>query len=258
MAVIRGDWKISSTDSSDKNQNTITSLNKALANNYYGSETDVWMTTDGKLVVDHNGVRNSTYIYSSKYDAVKSWKAGNGNSTESVPLLDDFLQIMKNTSSPTKLIIEIKEKIDDVTYNENAAQKTVELVNSYGVADKVEYISFSWEACKKVHALAPNAKVAFLSSDSSKDDKKTPAEVAEAGLTGIDYNTGLMHANTGYYDQAHKLGLSVNVWTINDTSAATTERSYGADFLTANNPSEVKALYEADDVYKEYYELNNK
>ncbi|MDY4462956.1 MAG: hypothetical protein SPE31_01290, partial [Prevotella sp.] len=93
-------------------------------------------------------------------------------------------------------------------------------------------------------------------SNSSSDDKKTPSEVAAAGLTGIDYSTGLMHANPGWYDQAHKLGLSVNVWTINNTSEATTERSYGADYITANNPSEVKALYLADDVYKEYYELN--
>ncbi len=253
----RGDWKISSTNASTEKQNTKESLNKALNNKYYGSETDVWMTTDGKIVVDHNGVRNSTYIYNSKYDDVKGWKAGNGNSTtETVPLLDDFLQIMQGTNSPTKLIIEIKEASGVATYNESAAQKTVELVKQYGVEDKVEYISFSWEACLKVHELDPDAKVAFLSSKNGSDDIKTPSEVAAAGLTGIDYSTDLMHANPGWYDQAHKLGLSVNVWTINKTSEATTERSYGADFITANNPSEVKNLYLADDVYKEYYELN--
>ena len=241
----RGDWNGNA-------QNSRASLNKALDNHYYGSETDVWMTTDGKLMVNHDPSFNGVTIRTSTYAQCQNLKLSNN---ETMPTLDDFLQTMKTTTSPTKLIIEIKEASGEYTYNERAAEETVKLVKQYNVQDKVEYISFSWEACLKVHALDPGAKVAFLSSNSSSDDKKTPSEVAAAGLTGIDYSTGLMHANPGWYDQAHKLGLSVNVWTINDKDAATTERNYGADFITANNPSEVKALYLADDVYKEYYEL---
>lgn len=236
-------------DGSGTNENSRASLRKALQNNYYGSETDVWMTTDHRLMVNHDPVRGKFTIRESTYAQCKDLTIGNG---EKMPTLDEFLQIMKETTSHTKLIIEIKEASGVVTYNERAAQQTVELVKQYGVEDKVEYISFSWEACKKVKELAPNAKVAFLSSK----NVKTPSDVAAARLTGIDYSTDLMHANPGWYDQAHKLGLSVNVWTINKTSEATTERSYGADFITANNPSEVKNLYLADDVYKEYYVLN--
>lgn len=234
-------------------ENSRASLKEALKNNYYGSETDVWKTEDGRLMVNHDPSYNGVTIRTSNYAQCQNLKLSNG---EKMPTLDEFLQIMKETTSPTKLIIEIKEASGVATYNESAAQKTVELVKQYGVEDKVEYISFSWEACLKVHKLDPDAKVAFLSSKNGSDDIKTPSEVAKAGLTGIDYSTALMHANPGWYDQAHKLGLSVNVWTINNTSDATTERSYGADYITANNPSEVKALYLADDVYKEYYELN--
>ena len=240
-------------DGSGTNENSRASLRKALQNNYYGSETDVWMTKDGKLMVNHDPVRNNVTIRTSNYDRCKNLTIGNG---ETMPTLDEFLQIMKETTSPTKLIIEIKEASGEYTYNERAAEETVKLVKQYNVQDKVEYISFSWEACLKVHKLDPDAKVAFLSSKNGSDDIKTPSEVAKEGLTGIDYSTALMHANPGWYDQAHKLGLSVNVWTINNTSDATTERNYGADFITANNPSEVKNLYLADDVYKEYYELN--
>lgn len=203
-------------------------------------------------MVNHDPSYNGVTIRTSKYADCQALKLSNG---ETMPTLDEFLQIMQGTNSPTKLIIEIKEASGVATYNESAAEETVKLVKQYNVQDKVEYISFSWEACLKVHELAPDAKVAFLSSKNGKDDIKTPSEVAAAGLTGIDYSTDLMHANPGWYDQAHKLGLSVNVWTIGTKDAATTERNYGADFITANNPSEVKALYLADDVYKEYYEL---
>lgn len=242
----RGDWNGNA-------QNSRASLQKALQNNYYGSETDVWKTEDGRLMVNHDPSYNGVTIRTSNYADCQALKLSNG---EKMPTLDDFLTIMQETTSPTKLIIEIKEASGEYTYNERAAEETVKLVKQYNVQDKVEYISFSWEACLKVHALDPDAKVAFLSSNSKADDKKTPSEVAKAGLTGIDYSTDLMHANPGWYDQAHKLGLSVNVWTIGTKDAATTERNYGADFITANNPSEVKALYLADDVYKEYYELN--
>lgn len=234
-------------------ENSRASLNKALDNHYYGSETDVWMTTDGKLMVNHDPSYNGVTIRTSTYAQCKNLKLSNN---ETMPTLDDFLKIMQKTTSPTKLIIEIKEASGVVTYNERAAEETVKLVEQYNVQDKVEYISFSWEACLRVRELDRNAKVAFLSSKNGSDDIKTPSEVAAERLTGIDYSIALMHANPGWYDQAHKLGLSVNVWTINNTSDATTERSYGADFITANNPSEVKNLYLADDVYKEYYELN--
>ena len=242
----RGDWNGNA-------ENSRASLQKALQNNYYGSETDVWMTKDGRLMVNHDPSYSGYTIRKLTYEDCKDFKIGNG---ETMPTLDDFLKIMQKTTSPTKLIIEIKEASGEYTYNERAAEETVNLVKQYNVQDKVEYISFSWEACKKVKELAPNAKVAFLSSKNGSDDIKTPSEVAAARLTGIDYSIALMHANPGWYDQAHKLGLSVNVWTINNTSDATTERNYGADFITANNPSEVKALYLADDVYKEYYKLN--
>lgn len=238
-------------DGSGTNENSRASLRKALQNNYYGSETDVWMTKDHRLMVNHNPDRSEVIIRNSIYEQCKDLTIGNG---EKMPTLDDFLKIMQETNSPTKLIIEIKEASGEYTYNERAAEETVKLVKKYNVQDKVEYISFSWEACLKVHELAPDAKVAFLSSKNGKDDIKTPSDVAAARLTGIDYSTDLMHANPGWYDQAHKLGLSVNVWTIGTKDAATTERNYGADFITANNPSEVKALYLADDVYKEYYE----
>lgn len=240
-------------DGSGTNENSRASLKKALKNNYYGSETDVWMTTDHRLMVNHNPDRGKFTIRESTYEQCKDLTIDNG---ETMPTLDDFLKIMQETTSPTKLIIEIKEASGVVTYNQSAAEETVKLVKQYNVQDKVEYISFSWEACLKVHELDPDAKVAFLSSKNGSDDIKTPSEVAAARLTGIDYSTALMHANPGWYDQAHKLGLSVNVWTIGTKDAATTERNYGADFITANNPSEVKGLYLADDVYKEYYELN--
>lgn len=60
-----------------------------------------------------------------------------------------------------------------------------------------------------------------------------------------------------WYDSAHTNGLFVNVWTINTADEATTQRYRGADFLTANNPLEVKTLYENDTRYKEYYDLNS-
>lgn len=122
-------------DGSGTNENSQASLRKALQNYYYGSETDVWMTTDHRLMVNHNPDRNGVTIRESTYAQCKDLTIGNG---EKMPTLDDFLNIMQETTSPTKLIIEIKEASREYTYNERAAEETVKLVKQYNVQDKVE------------------------------------------------------------------------------------------------------------------------
>ena len=62
----RGVW-----NNSDASQNSVASLNAALAMKVYGSETDVWSTTDGHLMINHDATINGINIENSTYDQVK-------------------------------------------------------------------------------------------------------------------------------------------------------------------------------------------
>ena len=62
----RGYWKTAGSA-----QNSITSLQKADSIHCYGSEFDVWLAKDNKLVVNHDPVNKMKYMEYSKGDVSK-------------------------------------------------------------------------------------------------------------------------------------------------------------------------------------------
>lgn len=230
----RGCWKATGVP-----QNSRASLRASLREGCYGSETDVWVTTDGKLVVNHDAKRDGLTLQNAAYSQCSTLTLSNG---ETLPLLSDFLQILKGSDSKTKLIIELK-KHSTVARNEAVAKAAVEEVVSYGVAGKVEFISFSLDACKQVHALQPSWPVAYLGGD------KAPADIAALGLTGIDYQLSVMQKHPAWYQDARNLGLTVNVWTVNDSEGLEEAAEAGAEFVTTDNPeyaTKLKAYYDSN------------
>ncbi|MGN1172648.1 MAG: glycerophosphodiester phosphodiesterase, partial [Muribaculaceae bacterium] len=230
----RGYW-----DKYGSAQNSRASLQFAQDLNVYGSETDIWLTTDNVLMVNHDASYSGVTIQNSTYSQCKDLTLSNG---EKMPRLEDFLQMIKDNPSSTKLIIEIKAH-STTARNQAAAAKAVELVDKYGVADKVEYISFNWDACLKVIALRPNAKVAYL------DASKTPQQLKNAGFTGLDYEQGSMRNNSGWFNDAHNLGLTVNVWTLRSHADIVDMIDRGADYLTTDMPEHARNV-------KRHYDIN--
>ena len=83
----RGYWKTAGSA-----QNSITSLQKADSIHCYGSEFDVWLAKDNKLVVNHDPVYKMKYMEYSKGDALTGLKLSNG---ENLPSLQKYLEAGK-------------------------------------------------------------------------------------------------------------------------------------------------------------------
>lgn len=244
-------------------QNSRAGLRASLEKNLYGCETDVHLSSDGHLVVNHDQYFNtSTNVSSSSSSGTvniesttkaKIQSSCKLTNDETLPTLDEFLTIMRDEypNSKTKLVIEIK------TNSAAAGQKAIETVNNYPtLKDRIEFISFNTAPLDKIHSTDPTAIIQFLRDEKSTATTTTPAEVKKKEWHGIDYDKTYLGNHMSWYDSAHTNGLFVNVWTITTPDEATTQRYRGADFLTANNPLEVKTLYENDARYKEYYDLN--
>lgn len=228
----RGVW-----NNSDASQNSVASLNAALAMKVYGSETDVWSTTDGHLMINHDATINGINIENSTYDQVKDQKLKNG---ENISQLQDFLDILKTSTSPTKLILEQKEHSSDAR-NEAVAQAIVAAVNAAGVQDKVEYISFSLAACKTFAKYAPDVRVAYLKGGMA------PAELHKDGVTGLDYHIAEFRTHPEWVKQAHDLGMSTNVWTVDAPKDMAYITNLGIQYITTNKSAEatiIKAYYD--------------
>lgn len=131
----RGFWRVEGSA-----QNSRSSVQNAVDARCYGAEIDVYLTTDGKVVLVHDPVLNGARVDASSYRELSGHLLSNG---ETLPLLDEILPIIA-ASDHTKLIIEIKAHRDKPT-EKAAVAKILELVERAGVRDKVEYISFSRE-----------------------------------------------------------------------------------------------------------------
>jgi len=216
----RGFW-----DTEGSAQNSIRALVKADSIGAWGSEFDVWMTKDGKLVVNHDASYGGVTIETAKWKELKDMRLKNG---EKLPTLEAMLKCGKQLK--TRLIVEMKPHTNKV-HELDAARKIVKMVKKLGLQDRVEYITFSFVGMKALKNLAPEGTpVYYLNGEMS------PKQLAPLGMAGIDYSIGTMRSHPGWIDEAHSLGMKVNVWTVNSERDMDWCINYGVDFITTNAP----------------------
>jgi glycerophosphoryl diester phosphodiesterase/predicted esterase len=212
-------------------QNSLSSLKNAIQSGVYGSELDVWITKDGVTVLNHDNSYQGTVIETATFAELSALRLANG---EPLPTLAQYIQIAKKQKQ-TKLIVEIKSHA--TVENENrAVAATVKQINEGGIADRVDYISFSENICKELIKSNPKHRVAYLSGD------KSPEELKGAGYWGLDYQQDVLKKNPAWIKEAKQLGLTTNVWTVNDAGNMQYFISQGIDYITTDNPQLLKEL----------------
>lgn len=217
----RGYWQ---TDGSA--QNSLTALRKAQALGVYSSETDSWLTADNHIVQNHDGKIGDTVLRNAFYRDVKRLRLPNG---EPVPQLGDMLRCVTESQSPTILRIEIKEH-DTPERTLECANRVAKEVKKYGAEHKVEFTSFSLDACRRLRQLFPEATVYYL-----KGGMK-PADVKKLGINGLNYHIKEIRDNPQWVDEAHKLGMTMCVWTADNIHDMVEMCLKGVDLMSSNKP----------------------
>ena len=157
----RGFWK---TDGSA--QNSLTALKKANEIKAYGSELDIWLSSDGIPVVFHDGSLTlngeKLIIQDTPASVLTQFKLSNG---ENLPTLEQYLDMFEDCHD-TKLIIEFKSH--KTKYQEDElTEKVLKMIRDRKLQNRVEYISFSLNFVVKTIQLGPLAHVYFLSGNLS-------------------------------------------------------------------------------------------
>lgn len=218
----RGYW-----NTTGSHENTLSSLDNAASLRVYGSECDVRETADGVLILFHNAKLNDGRTISDlKYSELADYRLPNG---EKIPTFDETLEKMKDAPRKFKLIIEVKEA--DV-------EKIVAAVERYGLQKRVEYIAFGRNHCLDLIAMNKGLKVSYLAGN--EKSAWTPKELKEKGFYGLDYSASLLNAHPEWIEEAHKLGLDVNVWTVNKEAEIDKFFDRGVDKVTTDIPAVYK------------------
>lgn len=219
-------------------KNSLNALKAAQEAKFWGSEFDVNLTNDEEMLVVHGpwhpspDGKTKVHVNISNKADIQALPLTSG---EIVPTLDEFLQQGK-LSNDTKLILEVKNQLTP-QHETKLVEKIVAKVAEYGLQDNVEYIAFRPWVCIELARLAPKGtKIAYLNGD------YIPVYCKSMGCTGIDYKFSVLKKNAAWIKYAHKLGMTVNVWTVNKEEDIRWCIQKGVDYITTDDPMLVKSI----------------
>ena len=215
-------------------ENTVPAFLAAGNRSYFGVETDIHRTADGKYVVIHDettsrvtrGAANIN-VEENPYDAVKDLVLPDKDGTTMrqdirIPLLAEYIHICKKYGKVC--VLEQKN-----AFNKEEIREIVAIIREYDYLDKVIFISFVLTNCLTLRELLPQQPVQWLPSNGL---------TSELMKTLVDPRLGL----DSYYkvltqeviDALHAEGLEVNCWTVDDPEWAEKLVAMGVDYITTN------------------------
>ena len=199
-------------------------------------ELDVYRTKDGVLVVMHDAdVKRTTdgegKIEEMMLEQVKKLDAGSRYNPkfagEKIPALDEVLEWA--VAADIQVNIEIK--------GAGCEELVLAAIEKYKMRDKIIVSSFHHDYIKKIEEADPGIKTGAL----VKDIEDIDAIIAASGKPDA-VNPRYNMVTKQIVDEAHKRGLAVNVYTVNDPLAMRQMISAGVDSIITNYPDRLGSL----------------
>ena len=214
-------------------RNSVAALKAAQEAGFWGSEFDVNMTADSVLLVFHNSSIDNKRIEKYPHSEFADFRLENG---EPIPTLEQYL-IQAQKSQTTCLVFELKAHSSPAV-EDQAIRLSLDLLRKYDLLhpQRVIFISFSLHACRRFAQLCPGFAVQYLGSN------LWPDEVFANGINGIDLNFFYYLGSTRFHDEARSLGMSINIWTVNQPEDIRTVLATSIDFITTDEPMTVREI----------------
>ncbi len=212
-------------------ENTASAFVAAGNRNYFGIETDIYRTSDGHVVVNHDGNTLrvggvNVAMEQAPWELLREVVLFDTDGTKDrydlrLPNLQNYISICKKYEKVC--VLELKSQF---TPEETAA--FIEIIKSYDYLDQVIFISFHYDDLLHVRAILPDQPCQYLTGDNS--------DAMIAMLKDARMDIDIIHtALTEERVRAmHDAGLKVNCWTVDDPNRAEELASWGVDFITTN------------------------
>lgn len=222
-------------------ENTIYSFEKAIELGADGIEFDVQLTKDGEVVVTHDEkidrVSNGTgWVKDYTLSELKKINFNKRGISEphfmEIPTLEEALQLL----AKARLLINIELKTG-IIYYDGIERKTADLVNRYGLAERVLYSSFNHFSVQNVKEYDPTAKTALLCGGGIL---VTGEQCEKVGATALHPSVQQIRF-PGLVEDCHKRGVRVHVWTVDSEADFIYAKERGVDGVFVNDITKCKA-----------------
>lgn len=217
----RGAWK-----NHDASQNSLKALRKAIEIGCEGSEFDVWLSSDDKVILSHDPEIGGKKVEETTANELFKIELKDG---DKLPSLQEYIECIKKQNK-TRLVLEVKSSQKGKERSEAVADSCVHIVHRMNAQAWTDYITFSFEAAKRIRELDPTAKILYLETNKSLEELK------EAGISGIDYHYSNFTKDADLVKKAKAMGLLTNAWTVNKAEDMKTMLDQQIDYITTDEP----------------------
>ena len=211
-------------------ENTIAAFDNGLALGADGLELDVHLSRDGVVVVHHDRTLNRTTTLAGP---IAERNADELRRAE-VPSLAEVLA----RYTDVRIIVEMKVNRAEL------AAATIDVIRRAGSVDRVCLVSFGWRVLSAARTIEPR-----IATSAAREEVRwwlyrswCRWPVARVGYTGfqVPERSGQTRViSPRFVDYAHRAGLGVQVWTVDEEEDARRLLGWGVDALITDRPDRI-------------------
>ncbi len=212
-------------------ENTNAAFVAAGNRSYFGIETDVHRTLDGKFVCIHDDhtkrvAIDDLHVEESTFDTLRNLQLCDRNNEKGrtdlrIPTLAEYVQICKKYEKVG--VLELKN-----TFCKEDVIKIIDIIKGEEYLDGIIFISFSFENMLILRELLPEHPCQFLTSEYTDDlEDKLVAN-------HLDLDVYYKVLTKERMDSLHSKGIKVNAWTVDDLENGEKLVEWGIEYITSN------------------------
>lgn len=212
-------------------ENTCPAFVAAGNRSYYGVETDVHVTADGRFIITHDthttrvtGV--DLVVEETDFDRLRAMplyqKDGATRIDLRMPSLEEYLTICGHYDKVC--VLELKNPMP-----REAVAGILEVCRRIRSLEQMLFISFDFQNMRHIRALEPQARAQFL-----QQEPLTPQRLEELAENRLGLDIWYKVLTQADVEAVHARGLEVNCWTVDDPEAARALIGWGVDQITSN------------------------
>lgn len=211
-------------------ENTCAAFVAAGVRSYYGIETDIHRTADGKYIVYHDDnlmrlMNDNRVVEEMTFEELRALRLsdhdGNKRGDLVLPSLEEYIRVCKKYDKESVLEIKNHFEPEDI-------DRVIDIIRGAGWLERTIFISFDRANMICIREKLPQQRAQYLVSAFDED------VLATLKTYRLDLDMDYRNMTREITDACHAAGAAVNVWTVNTLQEAQKMAACGVDFITTN------------------------